>query len=338
HYDHNMSGVFFEELNISAPRYNLHVGSGYHGKQTGEMLIGIEEVLIEDRPDAVLVYGDTNSTLGAALAASKLKIPVIHVEAGLRSFNKNMPEEINRIVCDHVSSYLFVPTDTALKNLISEGFRLNGSDAVTISSPRIVNCGDVMYDNCLFYSKNNEEGRRVLGKFNIKGEYCLVTIHRESNTDNTEDFKAIIEAILEISIEQNILFVFPIHPRTLKKLNSLEVNFSSRVHHNRNIKLIDPVSFVEMNILQKNADLIITDSGGVQKEAYFLKKPCIVLREETEWVELMGNGSSVLTGANKKRIIDTFHDFSSKKDFIFPELFGKGNAAEIICEELIKSL
>lgn len=275
HYDDNMSDVFFEELDIPKPDYHLGVGSGTHGVQTGRMLEKIEDVLIKENPDIVLVYGDTNSTLAGALAASKLQIPIAHIESGLRSFNRKIPEEINRIVADHVSDLLFTPTKAAVDNLIREG----------IPQERIFNVGDVMFDAALYYGKKAEKKSNILEKLGLKpGQYILSTIHRAYNTDISERLRAIFQGLSRISRE--ITVVLPLHPRTKVALirEGLYENVSE------NINIIEPIGYIDMIKLEKNSRLIVTDSGGVQKEAFFYKVPCVTLREETEWVELIELG------------------------------------------------
>jgi len=275
HYDDNMSEVFFQELEIPKPDYYLGIGSGSHGVQTGRMLEKIEGVLIKENPDVVLVYGDTNSTLAGALAASKLQIPVAHVEAGLRSFNKKMPEEINRIVADHVSDLLFAPTEAAVDNLIREG----------IPRERIFNVGDVMFDAALYYGEKAEKESNILEKLGLKpGKYILSTIHRAYNTDIEERLRAIFEGLSRVSRE--ITGVLPLHPRTKAAL----IREGLYEYVSKNVKVIEPVGYIDMIKLEKNSRLIVTDSGGVQKEAFFYKVPCVTLREETEWVELVELG------------------------------------------------
>lgn len=309
HYDQNMSDVFFKELDIPEPDYNLGIGSASHGKQTGEMLIKIEEVIKKEKPDVVMVYGDTNSTLAGALASSKLLIPVIHVESGLRSYNKAMPEEQNRVLTDHLSTLLFCPTETAVKNLEFEGI----TDGVK-------NVGDVMYDAVLYNIKLAEEGSNIIERLGLtpKG-YILATIHRAENTNHKERLKEIVEAINE-SKEKIVL---PLHPRTRGFLNSYNLKFGD------NVKVIEPVGYLDMLMLEKNARMILTDSGGVQKEAYFLEIPCITIRDETEWVETVEKGWNNLVGANKNLILKSIQSFKPEGK---PELvFGDGKAGRKIC-------
>lgn len=337
HYDASMSLVFFDELGIPKPDYNLQVGSGAHGKQTAAMMVGIEEILEQEKPDCLVVYGDTNSTLAGAIAASKIHIPVVHIEAGLRSFNKAMPEEINRIMCDHVSTLLFSPTKAGYMNLVREGFKENKSKQASVDSPKIYHCGDVMFDNSHYFGDIAEQKTDVLSSLNLQKEnYVLATIHRNNNTDEPARLSAIFEAFEEISKVYNIAIVVPLHPRTSKLLQQ---NVSTEVYENLQkntaIKIIPPVSFLEMTALEKNAKLIVTDSGGVQKEAFFFKKPCVILRAQTEWVELVECGAALLADAQVSKITQAFTHFMSQETLQFPAIFGDGAAAEFICQEMI---
>lgn len=313
HYDYGMSEVFFKELNIPEPDYNLNVGSDTHGRQTGAMLAGIEDVLLKEKPDLVLVYGDTNSTIAGALAAAKLHISVAHVEAGLRSFDRSMPEEINRVLTDHVSDLLFCPTQTAVDNLANEGI-VKG----------VILVGDVMADALEYNKKIAEKASNITEKLGvIKGKYLAVTIHRPSNTDNKKHMSDIISALGESGED----VVFPAHPRTIKYLKEYGLLESLP----GNIKLIEPLGYLDMLKLMSDADKILTDSGGVQKEAYMLKVPCTTLRENTEWVETLETGWNVLVGANKQKILDMIR--KPKERLPHPDLFGK-NAAKKITEAL----
>jgi len=337
HYDQNMSEVFFEELGIPRPHYNLAVGSGRHGIQTARMIEGIEDLIISVKPDYVVLYGDTNSTLAGGVAASKLSVPVVHIEAGLRSFNRKMPEEINRIVCDHLSTLLFSPTATGFNNLVNEGFNRHTKPPYTPDNPSIFHCGDIMYDNSLYFSEIAAEKSNILSDLNLKSsDYALATLHRDHNTDNQANFSSIIDAFIQIS--KNTQLVLPLHPRTKKVLLS-DVNKSlyQRVKLNSNLKIIDPVSFLDMIQLEQNARLIMTDSGGVQKEAYFFNKPCIILRPETEWVEVLETGAAILAGADYDKITAAFEKLVNLKNIEFPEIFGDGHAAEFICETILKN-
>lgn len=347
HYDDNMSRIFFEEMEIPKEDYNLKVGSGSHGKQTAAMISGIEELLHKEKPDCVVLYGDTNSTLGGAITAVKIHIPVVHIEAGLRSFNKSMPEEINRIVCDHCSTLLFSPTKTGIQNLIKEGFKNISSsikEPATRDNPKIYHCGDVMYDNVIYFSQLAESPKQVkksnlLDQYQLApNNYILATIHRDNNTDNRERFASIFLALNKISIENNLKIVLPLHPRTSKALQSnLTKEVYDAIRSNQNFILIPPASFFEMIVLEKNCMMVCTDSGGVQKEAFFFKKPCIILRPETEWVELVESGTAILTDVDEKKIMTAFIQFKNKKDLSFPPVFGNGQASEFICQELVKN-
>jgi len=287
HYDDELSRIFFSELSIPEPDYNLGIGSFEHGEQTGKMLKAIEEVLFFDKPDLVIVYGDTNSTLAGALSAAKHNIPVAHVEAGLRSFVKSMPEEINRVLTDHVSSLLFCPTPTSVKNLKREGI-----------TKRVYLVGDVMYDSLKENLAVAEKKSKIMKKLNLqKKEFYLVTIHRAENTD----IKKNLEKITQIVTHLDKRVVFPIHPRTRKRLSEFEL--LNRLLSKHDLVLIDPVSYLDMLVLEQNARYVLTDSGGVQKEAFFLRTPCLTLREETEWVETLRGGSNQLVGLDIDKVI-----------------------------------
>lgn len=339
HYDKELSSVFFDELHIPKPHHNLRVGSARHSKQTAFMMTGLEDLILKKQPDCVIVYGDTNSTLAGALAASKLHCPVVHIEAGLRSYNKNMPEEINRIMCDHVSTLLFSPTNSGFKNLIREGFRPENSPPYTIDNPKIFHSGDIMYDNSLFYGELAEKKKKFLAEIGVKpGEFILATIHRDNNTDIPARLKSIFEALLEIARGLKIPVVLPLHPRTTLALEKkLPKSFYNVIKKEPLLKIMPPVSFLEVILLEKNARLIMTDSGGIQKEAHFFRKPCIIFRKETEWVELVKNKTSVLVDADKEKIIEAVTDFGKKKEMNFPKFYGDGKTAGFICEELVKN-
>ncbi|MBM7661610.1 UDP-N-acetylglucosamine 2-epimerase [Bacillus mesophilus] len=311
HYDYNMSGVFFEELNIPKPNYDLGVGSGSHGAQTGAMLKEIEDVLFKEKPDAVLVYGDTNSTLAGAIAASKLHIPLFHIEAGLRSFNKKMPEEVNRILTDHVSSLLFAPTETAVENLKNEGV-VEG----------VHNVGDVMFDAVL-YNITIANNKYKIEDFQLESkQFVLATIHRAENTDDLVRLEAIFESLSKL--EDTI--VLPLHPRTKGKLDTLGI--SDKIKDAKNIKIIDPVSYLEMVFLESHSKFIITDSGGVQKEAYFAKVPCFTLRDQTEWVETVDIGWNRLVNPVTENLLDIVNDTQSVE--YVEHLYGNGDASSKI--------
>lgn len=337
HYDENMSDVFFSELNIPLPKYNLNIGSSGHGTQTAKMIEGIEEILLKELPDYVIVYGDTNSTIAASIAASKIHFPIVHIEAGLRSYNKKMPEEINRVVCDHVSTFLFTPTSQGFKNLLEEGFR-ETQPPYSINNPGIFHSGDIMYDNSLYFSKLADEKSKILQNTNLNsGEYILSTIHRNDNTDNIERLESIFEAFFEIIEKHNVKIVLPLHPRTtniLKKQNSIQLY--NRISNEKNIIIIPPASFLDMIMLEKNAKLIMTDSGGVQKESHFFKKPCVILRPETEWVELVDNGTAAIADADKNKIVESFENYFSMNNQQYPDFYGDGQAAKTIIGILLK--
>ena len=340
HYDENMSQIFFEELEIPFPNFNLNVGSGSHGEQTAKMLEGLENIYMQEKPDAVIVYGDTNSTIAGALAASKIHIPVIHIEAGLRSFNKAMPEEINRIACDHMSTLLFTPSETGHRNLLNEGIKNDQKEAASIDNPKIYLCGDIMYDNSLYFSAMSEQKSEILKELEITtDEFILCTIHRDTNTDDTANLNAIFRALLRIQKTSNLKIVLPLHPRTKEKLNShLDENLLTEINQNKNFKIIPPIGFLDIISLEKNARLIITDSGGLQKEAFFFQKPCVILREQTEWIEIVENGNALIAGANELKIISSVETLIKRTDFTYPNLYGDGNAANFICKKITEEL
>ena len=320
HYDDNMSRIFFDDLRIPRPDINLNVGSGRHAEQTGQMLVGIEKVLMHEKPDLVLVYGDTNSTFAAALSASKLHIPIAHVEAGLRSFNRRMPEEINRILTDKISTFLFCPTGTSVKHLKNEGI-----------TGRICQVGDVMYDAALKFGRISEKRSTIISKLSLKkGEYLLATVHRPHSTDSVEHLTGIIEAFMECG-EQ---IVFPIHPRTRGYLEKYAL--WDELDKCQRIRNIEPVSYLDMLMLEKHSKKILTDSGGIQKEAYFYQVPCITLRDETEWVETVEDGWNTIVGTDKAGILRAIKEFNpaSKQR----ALFGNGDASLKICQILTDSL
>ena len=335
HYDYLMDKVFFEELELPRPDYHLGVGSGSHGRQTGVMLERIETVLQKEKPEVLVVYGDTNSTLAGALSAAKLNIPVAHVEAGLRSFNRTMPEEINRLLTDHLSTLLFCPTAQAAQNLLKEGIK-DGRTKI------VKNVGDVMYDSILYYSKIAEKKIPIFHGLNLinpqsvppgrdNPQYYLATLHRAENTDDPKVLNSILKALNEIG--RNTSVILPLHPRTKKMM---------KVHHLfsefKNIKFIEPVSYLNMLKLEKNAEAILTDSGGVQKEAYWFKVPCLTLREETEWVETVKSGWNVLVGTGPKKIVQGLNVFGkgrpSKRGM---GIFGDGRASGKIIQILMRS-
>jgi len=338
HYDDNMSQVFFGELGIPAPHYNLGVGSLSHGAQTAMMIEGLEKILLVEKPDWVVLYGDTNSTLAGALAASKIHIPVVHIEAGLRSYNKSMPEEINRILCDHVSTLLFAPTYTGYNNLKREGFDPDNSAPFSPDNPGIFHCGDVMYDNSLFFGELAASKSDILERHGLTdGHFILGTIHRNNNTDIPERLQDIVAALIEIAEIYQETIVLPLHPRTSLLLEqNLGHDLYRKLKSTSTIKILPPVSFLDMIQLESHSKLVITDSGGVQKEAYFFHKPSIILRPETEWVEIAQEKAAILADADKERILSAYLHFSDTKTTLnFPPLFGDGKAAEFICESIL---
>jgi UDP-N-acetylglucosamine 2-epimerase (non-hydrolysing) len=314
HYDYEMSQVFFDELGLKSPDYHLGVGSGTHGYQTGEMLKRIEEVLIKEKPDMVMVYGDTNTTLAGALAAAKLHIPVAHVEAGLRSFNREMPEEINRVLTDHISDFLFCPTQTAVENLRREGIEKG-----------VYLVGDVMYDAVLLYLDLAEKKSEIMERLGLKPKsYALATVHRAENTDQPERLRSIFEGLERVA-EEGLPVILPLHPRTRKQLNTLGI-------HPKEVQVLDPVSYLDMLFLEKNARVILTDSGGVQKEAFFFRVPCVTLREETEWVETVETGWNTLVGCDPERMVQAALEAHPGIESVWP--YGDGQAAGRIMDLL----
>jgi UDP-GlcNAc3NAcA epimerase len=335
HYDYSMADIFFEELGLPIPDYHLDVRSGSHAKQTALMLERIEGVLHQEKPDLVMVYGDTNSTLAGALTAAKLNIPVAHVEAGLRSYNRVMAEETNRILTDHLSTFLFCPTIQAIRNLSKEGIK-DGDTKV------VQNVGDVMYDSILYYSKLAEKRSTILNDLGLvlphrsftpnaslrTPNYYLATLHRAENTDDPARLKSVLTALHEIGKE--IPVVLPLHPRTKKMIKAYGLR-SER----RRLKVIEPVPYLDMIALSKNARVILTDSGGLQKEAYWLRVPCVTLREETEWVETVKSGWNVVVGTHVKKIVQAVRHWAEERQ---PKkrggAFGDGRAGEKIVRTL----
>jgi len=325
HYDYTMDRIFFQELGLRDPGYHLGIGSASHGEQTGRMLQGVEEVLLREGPDVVVVYGDTNTTLAGALAACKLHVPVAHVEAGLRSYNRGMPEEINRVIVDHVSSFLFCPTENAVKNLRREG--------ITDGDVAVIHVGDVMYDSAIHNVEIAKEKSGILRELGLLAkdrppspmDYALVTLHRAENTDDPQRLRNIFKALDEAG--QGMVVIFPLHPRTKKTKEAFGIK-----EKGKSLRLIGPVSYFDMLLLEKNANVILTDSGGVQKEAFWFGVPCITLREETEWVETVEGGWNRLVGADTHKIIEAVHEAlgpqqspsTGKKEGIY----GDGRAGE----------
>jgi len=327
HYDYEMSAVFFKELGLPKPRYRLGVGSKPHGAQTADILAKLEPILLKEKPHGVIIYGDTNSTLAAAMCASKLRIPIAHVEAGLRSWNRDMPEEINRVVADHVSNILFCPTDTAVKNLAAEGIRRG-----------VYNVGDVMLDAALIFANRVNP----LPRWNLAAKkYFLITIHRAENTDDISRLRKILELLLELRAPA----IFPLHPRVKNLLNQKRGlrTMRLRLEAQPELQLVPPVSYLDMLALEKNARAVITDSGGVQKEAFFLRVPCITLRNETEWVETLANGFNTLVGANRKKFLAALARLDKTQTRIAKRrsgqnLFGGGKACRRIARILRRTL
>jgi len=310
HYDYGMSKIFFDELSIPEPDYDLGVGSGTHGYQTSEMLKKLEDVLIKENPDITLVYGDTNSTLAGALASTKLHIKLGHIESGLRSYDKNMPEEINRVLTDHISDLLFCPTTTSVENLKKEGIK-NGVYLV----------GDVMYDSLIYNVKIAEKKSKILEKLGLnKKDYLLLTIHRAENTDDIENLVKILDSLSKIDEK----VIFPVHPRTRNVIEKYKIKISD------NIVLIEPLSYLDFIKLEKYAKKILTDSGGMQKEAYILKVPCITLRDRTEWIETIEDGWNILVSRDENKIIDAVKNFNPKEKQ--RNVYGDGKASEKIVE------
>jgi UDP-N-acetylglucosamine 2-epimerase len=316
HYDYGMSEVFFAEMEMRPPDFNLGIGGGSHAEQTGKMLIELERIFNEVKPDCVLVYGDTNSTLAGALAASKAQIPLAHVEAGLRSYNRAMPEEINRVLTDHISTLLFCPTDAAVENLAKEGINKG-----------VHRVGDVMADAFFHNLERAHTKSKIMDQLGLeKGKYALATVHRASNTDNEQNVRSILSAFGSLSSR----VIFPVHPRTRKMMQEWGISVNS------NVMMVEPVGHFDMLTLQENANCILTDSGGVQKEAYLVGVRCITLREETEWVETVDAGWNRLAGVDAKKILDSFESWFPQTER--PPLYGDGHAAVQISEILSSTL
>ena len=313
HYDNKMSNVFFEELEIPPPKYNLSIGGLSHGEMTGKMIEAIEKVVYKEGPDWMLVYGDTNSTLAATIVSSKMSIKLAHVEAGLRSFNMKMPEEVNRILTDRGSNLLFCPTKLAVENLVREGSHISNFQ-------KIINSGDIMYEGALYYKNRSYPPPEI----NNKRDFIVATIHRQETTASPKKLTSVLEALDEIN--QTTEVIMPIHPRTLKVINQTGIKTS--------IRLIDPVSYLNMVWLIQNSTAIITDSGGLQKEAYFFNKKCITLREETEWVELINSKNNLLVGLKKEKIINAYKELTPFKTSK-AKIYGDGNTSSIIYREII---
>lgn len=312
HFDSNMSDIFFEQMNIPKPHFQLGISSMDHGAMTGVMMQKLEPLLLEQKPDLLLVYGDTNSTLAGALTAVKQHIPIAHIEAGLRSFNMNMPEEVNRVLTDRVSDHLFCPTEQAVHNLQAEGF----------DSQKVHNVGDIMYDASLYYrSRLKPSPDFVKSIEKLDQPLTLITLHRQENTDSPERLQNICSALNTLSQEHSM--IFPVHPRTRKKMKDLELSLP-------NIRCIEPVGFAEMLYLLNKSQMVMTDSGGVQKEAFFFQRPCITLRDETEWVETVNVGANRLVGADKDKIIDSYLEMAQNNINFDQPLYGQGDCGQKI--------
>ncbi len=320
HYDKDMSDIFFTEMEIPKPKYNLDINGLGHGAMTGQMLEKVEKILLDEQPNAVVIYGDTNSTIAGALAAKKMDIKVIHIEAGLRSFNMKMPEEINRILTDRISDLLLCPTDTAIENLNKEGFSNLDS--------RVVNCGDIMKDAVEFYGKTSSEKSSIIKDLSLEeNEFILTTIHRQENTDNLDKLKAVFEGLEQLNKQCKV--VLPLHPRTKNVLEKHNLSYD--------ITTIPPVGYFDMLELLKHCKMVVSDSGGLQKEAYFNKKHCIIVRDETEWIELVENGFAKIVGSDQVEMLNAFEDYKNSTADFSKNLYGK-NVGENIHNEILNLL
>ena len=339
HYDENMSGLFFTELGIPEPDINLNVGSASHGKMTAKIISGVEEVLNEEHYDGVILYGDTNSTLAASVAASKLHVPIFHIEAGLRSYDMEIPEEVNRCVCDQLSSILFAPTQTAVDNLMKEGYCNSPMLMYGGRKRLVINSGDVMYDNSMYFSQIADKKSKLMEVLGLEPKnFILSTIHRNNNTDEPKRLNAIFRALLDISEIYNIKVVLPLHPRTRKLMpKNLSQELMDRLNDSKNIKVIEPASFFDIIELEKNAKVVVTDSGGVQKESFFFETPTVIMLHDTPWVEIVENNAGICVDADYDRIMEAYRVLSTQ-EVKFPKLFGDGHAANKILNEIIKYL
>jgi UDP-GlcNAc3NAcA epimerase len=330
-----MSTVFFDQLSLSKPDFHLEISGGSNSFQTAGMLGKLEVVMAEVKPEAVLLYGDTNSTLAGSIAASQSNIPIMHVEAGLRSYNKSMPEEMNRIICDHASTLLFAPTETAVNNLALEGFHVSYQGPFDRDHPGVVLSGDVMFDNAIYYSELASRDQTISEKYEIKeGEFVLCTVHRPVNADDPSKLSAILHSLAELHRKSGLKVVFPVHPRTRKMIATMDAQISQA----DGVILIPPVSYFDMLWLEKSGNLIITDSGGVQKEAFFFRKPCVILRNETEWKELVSNGNARLCEIDKDKLSKTYLEMLSNPDYTWPNFYGNANASSLICQRIDRFL
>jgi UDP-GlcNAc3NAcA epimerase len=337
HYDQNMSGNFFEELQLPLPDHHLEIKEVSHGRQTGRMIEKIEAVLVEEKPDYVVVYGDTNTTLAGALAASKSGIPIVHIEAGLRSFNKDMPEEINRILTDQVSSILCCPGKSARKNLYREGFTENSGMPHSLNNPGIYVSGDIMIDNINRLQEAGFENPSIFETLEVaKGSYLLCTIHRDFNADNPERLGNIVQALVDLAYEENLPVVLPIHPRTRNRLFSDGKTFTFLEKDTKGmIRIVAPLPYKDILTLERHAGMIVTDSGGIQREAFHFRVPCMVLRPETEWTEIVEQGWASLVDADPAKIRAAYSNFREKPPGYFKAVYGHGDAAGYICNLLV---
>ena len=340
HFDHQMSQVFFDELKLDKPDIYLDAQGNTQIEMMADIMCKFEKELLSLNPDFVLVPGDVNSSLACAIVSSRNGYKVGHIESGLRSFDRDMPEEINRISCDHMSSLLFSPTLQGIENLKKEGFNTNIDGKATMDTPHIYHCGDVMLDNSMHFAKQATNDEKLLEKLNLSPQhYILCTIHRDNNTDISAHLKNILLALIDCQKETKMKIVLPLHPRTKGKIEQLEdQDLVHEIVNNPNILILPPAGFKDIITLEKNSRLIITDSGGLQKEAYFFKKPCVILREQTEWVEIVNNGNAILTGADYDKIKKALHTLLNKTDFTYPELFGDGLAGKFICSKILSDL
>jgi UDP-GlcNAc3NAcA epimerase len=336
HYDAAMSGQFFTELGIPQPVYNLEAGSGNHGAQTATMLAALEQTFAVENPDCVLIYGDTNSTVAAALAAAKMHIPVAHVEAGMRSFDKTMPEELNRVLSDHASTFLLCPTDTAVTNLRNEGFR-ESTNKPHINHPLVANVGDVMYDNALHYTTGSEAERKIQGVHLTAKRFMLATLHRASNTADKAAVEQLLNTLCKTAATFGESIVFPMHPRTCHLLGAT-IPVLDEIYAPTGVRIMEPLGYRDILWCAKNASVVITDSGGLQKEAAYFGTPSVVLRNETEWVELVEQGFVRLIGSQTTDLIDAVRVQRNHSGTLQGAPYGNGDAAHKICELLLKHL
>jgi len=338
HYDDNMSEDFFKELEIPKPNYQFNLKNIPPLERITQMRVNIELAIQNEKPDLIILYGDTNTTLAGTYAATHQHIPIVHIEAGLRSYDETMPEEFNRYTCDHASSLLFAPSKKAFENLIKEGFSATNKAPYSMGNAAIFNSGDVMYDGLLYALKRIDKEKAILKKHQLKqDQYVLATIHRNFNTDNPKRLNELFEGFEKLSIARNIDIIIPLHPRTRKQLNlHLDSDLDSRIKNNPHIKFINPLSYFDLLTLANSSKMVITDSGGLQKEAYLLKKPCLIAREVTEWTEITENGNAILYDSDPIRLLSAFDYFSLKTDLTYPSFYGDGKAAKFICKKIIK--